>query len=387
MRQSLLFAILVLSQLSGIGQSINRIEYFFDTDPGYGAATAVTFSEGSSVTATFNINTTGLSKGIHYLLIRAKNENGKWSTVTGENIYVMQEGPAAPVAALEYFIDADPGYGSATQIAITPGTNVPAWFQINVTGLTPGIHYLCVRAKDDNSHWSVLAWYPFIGLPSINSEISKMEYFIDTDPGFGDAVNLPITPGNNINTIFTLSTTGLADGLHHLFIRARTTSGTWSILQQYIFSNVPQTKQRIACMEYFIGTDPGFGDGIPVSVDTAHSVVAQFSVDTTGMVLGVKYLVVRVKDEAGNWSIEQDTTFTYSNITRTWTGAVNDDWIVSGNWSPSGVPSWNDEALIPAGLPNMPVIRTAGLSCKKVVIAEGGVLSLNPGIFLTITGK
>jgi len=46
----------------------------------------------------------------------------------------------------------------------------------------------------------------------------------------------------------------------------------------------------------------------------------------------------------------------------------------------------NDIVVIPFPAPLMPVIRTPGLSCYKMVIAEGAELHINPGIILTVTG-
>jgi hypothetical protein len=46
----------------------------------------------------------------------------------------------------------------------------------------------------------------------------------------------------------------------------------------------------------------------------------------------------------------------------------------------------NDIVVIPFSAPLMPVIRTPGLSCYKMVISEGSELHINPGIILTVTG-
>jgi len=71
--------------------------------------------------------------------------------------------------------------------------------------------------------------------------------------------------------------------------------------------------------------------------------------------------------------------------TKTWTGAVNDDWNVSGNWSPSGVPV-NESVKIPAGAVIMPVVRNNGMSCGNLLIENGAVISINPGIVFTSGG-
>ncbi|MFZ4522435.1 MAG: hypothetical protein ACOYNC_12060 [Bacteroidales bacterium] len=533
MRRVFLIILATLSLPGVFGQTINRIEYFFDTDPGYGSAIPVSYSAGSSVTATFNLNTAGLSQGIHVLLVRAKNVNGKWSTVSNVPVYVIETGSGSPVVKLEYYIDNDPGFGYATTVTIVPGTAVPASFQVNTNGLTPGLHYLCVRAKDSQTRWSTLSWsmfvvqevesniskleyyvdadpgfgsgkpltivpgskitsafsidtaglvsglhmlcvrakdtrsrwsllsssmfvvqekksdiskveyfvdnepgfgsgtpltftpgskisaafaintpsllpgmhylcvrsmdsqsrwsalqyYPFVSFSNgLIPEITEMEYFVDTDPGFGLGIQVPVTPGQKVSAAFSPSLPALAEGLHMICVRVKNSAGQWSMLQSYMFSTVQDTKRPMTVMEYFVDTDPGFGSGHPVAITPSNAVTAQFSPDTTGLPLGGHMVVVRVKDGAGNWSIVHDTTFNYNSTPRTWTGLVSEDWKVPGNWSPEGVPQWNDDILIPAVAPFMPVVKHAGLSCRKVVVSPGGELHINPGVVLTVNG-
>jgi len=460
MRRLILIYLLFLSGLSAWNQTISRIEYFFDSDPGYGSATPLSFTPGSSVTATFDLNTAGLSKGFHNLLIRAKNVNGKWSTVSNYPVFVMEPGPGVPIVKMEYFIDTDPGFGLGTDVAITPGTNVPGFFQLNTDGLADGMHYLCVRVKDAEARWSIftstmvvvkkevadisrleyfvdtdpgfgaatglpitagkkisanfslnteaytpgmhfilvraldsqgswstLASYPFVNvLPLASPDIIAMEYFIDLDPGFGLATAVPVTPGANIDAVFTPSIASLTEGTHLLCLRVKNSAGLWSTIQQYVFSRMPAEKSPVVALEYFTEEDPGYGNGHAVPVTPGMDVTATFTPDTLGLP-GGKRLMVRVKDGAGNWSIVHDTTINFSSTPRTWTGAVSDDWNLAGNWSPAGVPGWNDDVLIPSSAPWMPYVRTAGLSCREVVVSAGGELHILPGIVLTINGN
>jgi subtilisin-like proprotein convertase family protein len=385
MKRCLIIFLTVLTQAIVFGQNISRIEYFFDNDPGYGEGTAVSYAAGSAVTTTFNISTTGLTKGLHYLCVRAKDSQSRWSVLSW-SMFLVQD-IKANLSLLEYFVDTDPGFGSGTPVSYTLGSKISVSFAVNPAVSGAGMHYLCLRAMDLKKRWSVLSWYPFVDLSmATGSMITGMEYFIDTDPGFGSAIPIPVTPGQKVNAVFSPSTSGLNQGVHFLCVRVRNEAGVWSILQQYIFSKVPETKYPIDGMEYFTDTDPGFGKGVPVSITSSNSVVARFSPDTIGMAQGTRLLVVRAKDAAGNWSIVQDTTFNYSSTFRTWTGALSDDWNVAGNWSPVGVPGWNDDALIPASTPFMPVVRNPGLSCREVIVAPGGELHINPGIVLTVSG-
>ena len=49
--------------------------------------------------------------------------------------------------------------------------------------------------------------------------INKVEYFIDTDPGFGLANNITITPSTSIDVDFNIDLNGVANGFHILYLR------------------------------------------------------------------------------------------------------------------------------------------------------------------------
>src|SRR4030043_369048 len=66
---------------SPAAQNINRIEYFFNTDPGFGQATSLTGFTSSANIANFqtSINLSSVSNGVNKLYIRAEDGSGNWS--------------------------------------------------------------------------------------------------------------------------------------------------------------------------------------------------------------------------------------------------------------------------------------------------------------------
>ena len=53
-------------------------------------------------------------------------------------------------------------------------------------------------------------------------DIVNAEYFIDTDPGTGLGINIPVTPASNIdNLVFLVDMTTFTAGNHLLFLRAK----------------------------------------------------------------------------------------------------------------------------------------------------------------------
>ncbi|MFC7774967.1 T9SS type A sorting domain-containing protein [Flavobacterium sp. GCM10027622] len=75
-----------------------------------------------------------------------------------------------------------------------------------------------------------------------------------------------------------------------------------------------------------------------------------------------------------------------------WTGAVSDDWFDCLNWA-GGVPTINDDAVIPAGVPNMPVISGGGArsalavgpaTARDLIVNTNASLTMNSGSILQI---
>ncbi len=72
--------------------------------------------------------------------------------------------------------------------------------------------------------------------------------------------------------------------------------------------------------------------------------------------------------------------------TYTWTGAANNDWTESTNWTPNGPPPSDKAAIIPDGLGNYPIITTGTVTIKNVQIDGTGSLTITGGTF-NATGK
>lgn len=225
MGRALLLCILMTESVAA--QTISKAEYFFDTDPGTGNGTPISFAAGDPVTFTSTISTTGLGPGHHFLFVRTRTSTGKWSLYEPKE-FIIDGG----ITAAEYFFDTDPGVGNGTALAVTPGSNTitPT---IPSTGLSDGDHYLFVRTKHDGNVWSLSE----PRLIYIRARIIKAEYFIDTDPGFGNGTTINIAaPTDLVNVTATIPTGALADGVHYLFIRTKEILGKWSLYEPQPFT-------------------------------------------------------------------------------------------------------------------------------------------------------
>ncbi|HNY02643.1 MAG TPA: hypothetical protein PKG48_08660 [Bacteroidales bacterium] len=311
MKRLLLLLPALFFLVAGNGQTIDRIEYFFDTDPGFGLATPVGFSTGSSVTAGFTLNTSALPAGIHMLHVRARNTDRKWSLLSSKMILVPEPGPGIPVTGLEYYIDNDPGFGNAAQVPVTGGISVPAWFEVNTIGLEKGLHILCTRTRDSQGRWSTLSSTLFF-LEDVDpgTPIGRMEFFLDHDPGFKAATPVPVTPGTTVAASFTINPDTLLPGMHLVGLRVKDEKQRWSVLSVCPYVFLPEAPGRvITAMEYFIDNDPGYGAGRPVTINPSPEISALFIPDLSTAGNGLHLLCVRAKNAGGVWSVLQSYVF------------------------------------------------------------------------------
>lgn len=66
--------------------------------------------------------------------------------------------------------------------------------------------------------------------------------------------------------------------------------------------------------EYFINSDPGFGDATPILIDPGNEVIGFFGVDTQGLPGGTHIIGLRVRDDLGQWSQDAFTTFIVEDL-------------------------------------------------------------------------
>jgi hypothetical protein len=311
---------------SASAANINRLEYFFDTDPGFGSGTSISFSAGTDITASsVSLNIGALTNGIHRLYVRSQDNNGNWSLTNYQNLFIVPtfsfpvNASAINVTKLEYFFDTDPGFGNGTNIAVTPGTDVTASsVAVDISSLTPGIHRLYVRSRDANGSWSLtnvqslfvlFANAAFPPNPAATN-VTALEYFVDTDPGFGKAHAVSITPGTDItSSLIPIDITGLSNGTHRVYFRTLDANGSWGLTNLQIFQIVVTTisfppnptPENITMFEWFVDTDPGFGHGnivtVPAGTDISNFT---FAADITGLAMGVHHFFIRSFD---GWSV------------------------------------------------------------------------------------
>ena len=300
-------------------QNITGMEYFFDADPGVGSGTAITVPISSdSIFLNTTISTTSLPAGFHFLNIRTKESTGNWGLYESRGFYLTQTAIVSTnIVAAEYYFDTDPGTGNGNPINITTsGDSIGLTTIIPTTGQPNGFHYLIIRVKDVNDNWSLYESRGFYMTSNTSSanQIMAAEYYIDADPGVGNATNLSIaTVGDSVSFIAAIPSTGLSEGFHFLAIRVKDADSNWSEFETrgFYITTTTQNAQSIIAAEYFIDIDPGVGNGSVLTIAPTGSIINQNFICPTPSNLsnGQHFLFIRVQDSSGLWSLAETDSF------------------------------------------------------------------------------
>ncbi len=300
----------------GTAANITNLEYFFDTDPGLGSATQIVSRNTVDTDAIINAST--LTKGIHKLYLRARNQAGQWGIPKTKVIFVPNTldagGTVANVTNVEYFFDTDPGLGSATQIVTRNTVDINTI--INASTLTKGIHRLYLRARNQAGQWGIpktkVIFVPNnLDAGGTAANVTNVEYFFDTDPGFGNGTQ--IISRNTVDYNAIINASALSAGMHKLYVRAKNSSNVWGMpkgkMVCVISNALGGQNANIVAMEYFIDTDPGFGMGTPVLLSPAQSFNISITAQTGIVSSGEHILYIRAKNSNNVWGIPASQEF------------------------------------------------------------------------------
>lgn len=238
------------------GVNIDRVEYFLDTDPGLGMGTPLSFSPGEDISTSLTLDFTNYSTGMHNLVIRARDTNGKWS-IKKNKLLLKQTEDSNPITYMEYFLDADPGFGNGIALAFTGVSEVICSDTIPFSNLSAGLHFLYVRCRNEQGFWSNSHAKLLLKGAQGFTPLIFAEVFFDSDPGLGNGFPLSVESDEpNLYSIdFNLSEPITTPGLHLMLIRTRSSAGQWSInAQKHIYLSPLSAGELCSIDWYFTGS-------------------------------------------------------------------------------------------------------------------------------------
>lgn len=279
---------------------------------------------------------------------------------------------AQRVQNAEYFWDTDPGAGNALPMTAADGAFDKAVEAIllNTTTLPAvGTHVLGVRVQGRANAWgpvfrtTIVIEAPLATVPDI--ELTQAEFFWDTDPGEGNGTPMLAFDGdfNAALEAIALETTDLpATGTHVLNIRSHEAQGGWSVpfwvVVEVLGGTVTFPEIRVTEAEYYLNTDPGAGNGMPMlAVDGDYSAALEQIKGgniPVPVAAGINVLWLRARDAEEVWGPSFGVVV---NIDTTITGTV-------------AVPELDNGPGMSL-LPN-PATATEGFSLLFTTVAEAG---------------
>jgi hypothetical protein len=321
--------------------NINAVEYFAgNSDPGVGAATPLSITAGTNVTeSNVTINFPALADGVQFLYLRTKDASGKWSLTnyklfTAGNVGYPTPETATNITQAEVYVAnaSSPDFGSATPVNIpTPGTDVTLTnTNINFSALADGVQFLYLRTKDASGKWSLTNYklftvggFGYAPAPAALPNIVKAEVFAGTDPGVGNATNLPIPNGTDVSTgTVTVPVPALPNGNQDLYVRSLDANGKWSLTNYKQFTVgifgyplAPSAAPAVGNLEYYVDTDPGFGNGTAITVPSNSTDVqlSNISIPVSGTLANGNH-VFHIRSKQNPWSIDNARSFSVGGV-------------------------------------------------------------------------
>lgn len=299
MNKTRLYCLLLCSVLSvATLVAQNKAEYFIDQDPGCGRATVVSITADA---AQVNVPTSGLAAGWHILGLRALGSRA--SQTYTHRFFIPEQTQVTALSDVEYFVDTDPGRDNAIKLPFTPGQMAFSFDLTNTDTLSDGIHLLGVRAKYGNRWSQTYTHLFFVTHAQAATELSGVEYWLDTDPGLGAATAYVFTAGQTDFALDAVMPEDLSEGTHLLGVRARY-GERWSQTYTHLFLHTVSHDVPIVAEAVEAYWDADMDNPIQVPFeqigDTAY--IQNYNFDTQVLSFGVHYLSIRGKIN-GVWSI------------------------------------------------------------------------------------
>lgn len=188
---------------------------------------------------------------------------------------------------------------------------------LNTTNLSPGLHSVHFRYKDNRGSWSSIISSSFVkkDMTYVNNTISQYEYWVDNN--YTNRVSGNTTSVRDLNFIDSIETGSYSPGLHSIHVRFRDSRGRWSAIMSYPFikKDVTYVSNTISQYEYWVDnnyTNKVSGNTTPVSEFNFID-----SIEAGSYSPGLHSIHIRFKDSKGRWSSVMSYPFVKMQSTKT----------------------------------------------------------------------
>ena len=195
---------------------------------------------------------------------------------------------------------------------------------------------------------------------------------VNSDVGINDIVQSDYWSDDGSYSLRFSSYYGTPTQNQYLISPQLVTTETDRYMKFYPYASTSQQSYRVGWSSTGTDIDNDFTWG---EVQTAYDYTPLF--EKTDLPVGTKYIIVEHIFDTWGGKMYIDSfclpsLFTESN-TVTWSGATNNDWDTSTNWSDGVTPTLLDDVIIPDDLTNYPT-SSAPVSVNSVTMASGSSL-------------
>lgn len=293
------------TQILPDGASLVQYEYWFDDDWTNRVQTGI--SPTQIYTLNTNIPTTGLTTGLHSFHIRFKDDRGQWSSVLSQLVYkanVVNNGNGNSLVNYEYWFDDN--HANAVSQNINQQEIFELVDNIDMSGLTTGLHSFHIRFQDQGDQWSSVLSQLVYKANVVNNgngnSLVNYEYWFDDD--HANAVSQSINQQEVFELISNIDASAQSNGLHGFHIRFEDQAGQWSsVLSQLVYKtgNAVNPLNQIRAYRYWFDMDD-----LNMVTETVGQPMQQFvlddMIDASALSLGEHRVHFQFQDIAAQWS-------------------------------------------------------------------------------------
>lgn len=198
----------------------------------------------------------------------------------------------------EYWFDSD--MGSRQTIGVSSSSSVSYSGDIDVSGLTDGLHTIHIRFSDESTRWAGTVSRFFlkksVSVAMGPSEIDGYQYWFDSN------IDAKVTVDVTDNTAYAIneniSTGSLPDGLHTIHFRFTDTRGEWcSTISRFfliVSDTEPGSEKQISNFEYWFDSDLANRNVLDVNPENNISYIEQL--DLSSLTAGLHTITARFQD-------------------------------------------------------------------------------------------
>ena len=180
--------------------------------------------------------------------------------------------------------------------------------KVDVTALSPGLHFYNVRMQDGHGVWGSVNRYLFV-VPGMAGEVAAVRYEQWLDGDYDHRIVRDFRGGNLVDS---MDVSTLTQGIHYYNLRVQDSHGTWSPVSRYLVVVTDAVKP--ARISYWIDNDtlavgkqPISGSSVELTVSVANQGVGQHTFHC------------RLQDSVGGWTPIYSYDFTIEELCDTLT--------------------------------------------------------------------